>query len=149
MRNPPASQLFFKFVGTWKLIECVVTDAQGNSFYPWGHDAIGYLIYTAEGIMAVQIMRKKRKLFDEKNILQATAQEGQALVQDYNAYFGHFEIDEVNTTIIHIIEGHLNPNMIGGQNIRTYNFYDNKLSLVTQGEANVKKLIWERLKVLS
>lgn len=135
-----------KFVGTWKLISCTETDPKGKTFYPWGQDAIGYLIYTAEGIMAVQIMRKNRNPFSGNDITQATPQEGQQLAKDYNAYFGPFKVDETNKTVIHTVQGHLNPNMIGKNNIRVYKFYDDKLSLTTQG-SNIKEIIWQKVSI--
>lgn len=145
MRKNSKQEVLAKFIGTWKLLECVEVGANGESFYPWGKDAIGYIIYTTEGVMAVQIMRKNRKLFSGKDITQALPEEGQALAKDYNAYFGHFDIDENNETVIHHIEGHLYPNLISKDNIRRYHFYENKLSLITEGGNVLRKLIWEKL----
>jgi len=145
MKHTFSEQIFLKFIGTWKLVECVEIGSTGEAFYPWGDDAIGYIIYTLEGVVAVQIMRKSRTLFNEKDITKATPQEGRELTRDYNAYFGHFEIDEAQSTVIHHVEGHLYPNLIGKNNIRIYNFYDNKLSLTTEGGNVFRKLIWERV----
>jgi hypothetical protein len=132
-----------QFIGTWKLIECFETDSKGNISYPWGQDALGYIIYTVERIMAVQIMRKNRNLFKQ----DAPLHEREVFLKDYNAYFGTFEIDETNETIIHTIQGHLNPNLIGKKNVRTYKFYDNKLSLTAQNKTTQEKLLWQRLHV--
>lgn len=132
MLNPPVNGVFCKFVGTWKLIDCIETDSNGAIFYPWGQDALGYLVYTLESIMAVQIMRKTRKLNGD-------------LLQDYNAYFGRFEIDETNKTVIHSLEGNLNPAMVGKKKIRCYRLYDDRLSLVTQKEVVSRELIWQKV----
>lgn len=145
MQKPPTNQTFFKFVGTWRLVECVEMDAKGTISYPWGQDAIGYLIYTLEGIMAVQIMRKNRKLFRGKGTTQATSQERQSIVKDYNAYFGEFEVDEANKVVIHRLEGNVDPNQIGKKKTRMYSFYDNKLSLTTQGEIISRKITWQKV----
>jgi hypothetical protein len=134
-----------KFIGAWRLIKCTETNSKGEVFYPWGEDAIGYIIYTQEAVIAVQIMRQHRKSFDGNDITQATSQEGQQLVKDYNAYFGHFEIDETTKIVTHHIEGHLFPNLIGKNNVRTYNFYDNKVSLTTIGNNVHRELLWEKL----
>jgi hypothetical protein len=132
--SPLKNQIFTMFVGTWTLVECIQIDAQGNRSYPWGKDALGYIIYTVDNIMAVQIMRKERSPLGAQDI-----------TKDYNAYFGHFDIDETNKTVIHMVEGHLKPELVGKKSIRLYHFYDDKLSLTTQGEATVKKLIWQKL----
>jgi hypothetical protein len=145
MQKYAKNQTLTKFIGTWKLLECIEIKNGGDFFYPWGKDAIGYIIYTVEGVIAVQIMRQNRQLFNGKDITEATPDEGQALTKDYNAYFGHFEIDEAKKTVIHHIEGHLYPNLIGKNNIRSYHFYDNKLALTTEGGNVLRKLVWEKL----
>jgi hypothetical protein len=132
------NQIFGKFIGTWKLVECIETDQQGNIRYPWGKDAIGYIIYTIERIMAVQIMRTQRGPF----LPSASAQ---MLLDDYNAYFGTFEIDEKNSTVIHHVQGHLNPSMVGKKNIREYQFEHDKLHLTTVGNGPTKKLTWQKI----
>lgn len=139
------NKLFCTFIGTWQLVACTETDAKGTITYPWGMEAIGYLIYTKEGMMAVQIMRKNRMPFSTDNLMLITAKEAQALAKDYNAYSGTFEIDEAQGVVIHNVQTHLNPNIVGKKNIRKYAFYDDKLELTTQGSSNVKKLIWQRL----
>lgn len=145
MQKPLANQIFYKFIGTWKLIKCIEINSQGNQFYPWGEDAIGYISYSPAGIMAVQIMRRNRKLPNEKDITKEKFEQEYEIEKDYSAYFGPFEIDETNTTVIHIVEGHLNPSMIGKKNIRTYNFYDDILSLTTVGDIVPRNLIWQKV----
>lgn len=140
MQKPSENQIYKKFIGAWKLVQCVQTDENGNASYPWGQEALGYIIYTAEGVMSVQIMRKNRKSPSEQNVSSL-----QEIEKEYNAYFGRFEINETNQTVIHLIEGHLNPKFIGKQKIRTYNFYDNKLSLTSQGEIISINFIWQKV----
>ena len=144
MQRPHTNQIFYKFVGTWKLVERIETDSKGAISYPWGKDAIGYLIYTVETIMAVQIMPKNRELLHKNDTTQEASREGQVIAKDYIAYFGHFEIDETNQTVIHTLEGNLNPNFIGKKKIRTYNFYDDKLSLTPQEQPTLK-IVWQKL----
>jgi hypothetical protein len=145
MQKPTTNNAIDKFIGTWRLVKCTETKSKEDVFYPWGADAVGYIIYTAEGVMAVQIMRQQRKLFSGNDIRQAAAQDGQELIKDYNAYFGRFEVNEINQTVIHHIEGHLFPNLIGKDNIRNYRFYDNRLSLTTVGGNVSRELLWEKL----
>ena len=44
-------------VGTWKLVSFELRSTDGQVFYPLGTDALGYLIYSEDGYMAVAIMR--------------------------------------------------------------------------------------------
>jgi len=39
--------------GTWRLISFSVRDLEGRSTYPFGEDAENFIIYTADGSMAV------------------------------------------------------------------------------------------------
>src|SRR5882672_5916133 len=43
------------FVGTWHLVSSEFRRADGAVTYPIGKDAVGLLIYTAEGYMAAQL----------------------------------------------------------------------------------------------
>lgn len=47
-----------KIIGTWKLVHSVEIESSGNKRYPFGDDAIGYIMYDALGVMTVQICRK-------------------------------------------------------------------------------------------
>lgn len=132
------NETFCRFVGTWKLVECIETDPQGNNIYPWGRDAIGYLIYTAEHIMSVQMMRKKR---DITGVPQTCLD----ITKDYNAYFGRFEIDEALKTVTHVLEGNIDPQMIGIRKVRAYSFHEDKLALVTQKESLSIKITWQKV----
>ena len=50
-------------VGSWKLISLESRDANGSISYPWGKDALGYLMYNADGYMSVTVMSSKRPNF--------------------------------------------------------------------------------------
>lgn len=130
MTKPLEHQLYSKFIGTWKLLEALELNNQGDPWYPWGKDAQGCIIYTKEGMMAVQIIPQ------EPN---------QTPLPDHNIYFGPFELDETNNLVIHHIQAHINPAMVGKRNIRSYTFYDDKLLLITQGEPTTRRLLWQKV----
>lgn len=44
-----------EIVGSWRLIDCVRTGADGAVSHPWGKDAVGLLIYAADGHMSAAI----------------------------------------------------------------------------------------------
>jgi len=133
-----------QFIGTWRLLECSQTNPDGSVLYMWGKDAIGYIIYTAEGVMSVQIMRGTRASFHSDNLLDATSEECASLPQNYNAYFGTFDVDENQQTVTHHVQGHLVPNLIGQDNVRRYHFEKNRL-LLTVLSGVKRDLLWEKI----
>jgi hypothetical protein len=45
------------FLGAWRLVHSVEYGPGGEKHYPFGEDAIGYIMYNESGVMAVQITR--------------------------------------------------------------------------------------------
>ena len=41
-----------RLIGTWKLVDFRLTDAEGNETHPWADGADGCLIYAADGYMS-------------------------------------------------------------------------------------------------
>lgn len=61
-------------------------------FYPYGKDAIGYLMYSQDGYMSVVIMTANRPRFAAEDILKRSAQEKAAVYETYFSYCGKYEI---------------------------------------------------------
>lgn len=133
-----------KFIGVWRLISCTQTNEDGTVLYPWGEDAIGYIMYSKENIMAVQIMRSHRNFFHVNDWSLASAEECSNLPKEYNAYFGTYDINQQSEVITHHIQGHLLPNLVGKKNIRKYQFNGNRL-LLTTVEGIKRDMMWERV----
>ena len=58
-----------RLVGSWRLISYEVRDTDGELVgYPLGEGATGSLIYTADGLMSVQVMRPDRPLYQAGGI---------------------------------------------------------------------------------
>ena len=132
-----------KIIGTWKLIHSFEIDAQGNKTYPFGDDAIGYIMYDEQGKMAVQICRKQRDLFKSTSFTSANENELINLPKDYLAYFGNYIIDTENEIVRHIIDGHLFPNTVGKNLDRKYHFFDDKMQLRPWDGTN-REILWQR-----
>lgn len=118
-----------KIIGTWKLVHSMVIEDSGEKRYPFGDDAIGYIMYDSFGKMAVQISRKKREVLEP---------------HDYLAYFGHYEIDTEKELVRHFVEGSLHLNYIGQTLERKYFFYDNKMSLKPV-DGKSREILWEKI----
>lgn len=132
-----------KIIGTWKLVYSVEIDSLGNKIYPFGDDAIGYIIYDELNKMAVQICRKERKLFNSSSFTKSSGDELSSLPMDYLAYFGNYKIDTHNKLVRHNVEGHLFPNYVGHVLERKYDFFDDKLSLKPYDGTN-REILWQK-----
>ena len=86
-------------LGTWRLVHSVEFGPGGEKRYPLGEDAIGCIIYTEAGVMAVQIGRRARAP------IWADAVDH----KDYLAYFGPYWLDTENALIHHQLEQQLFP----------------------------------------
>lgn len=115
------------FIGTWKLVSNMKKDGDIIS-YPYGKDAVGYIMYATNGYMSVQMMQQNRK----------TSMPG------YFAYFGRYEIDPKTNVIHHYLDGSLTPTEVGTDRQRRYHFIDNQLHLTPLEDAN-REIIWEKL----
>lgn len=133
-----------KIIGTWRLVYSVEIDESGNKHYPFGEEAIGYIIYDEQGKMAVQICRQERKLFSAKGFTKSNPEDLTQIPQDYLAYFGNYEIDIENKLIRHRVEGHIFPNYVGKILERKYHFYENKMSLKPWDGTN-REILWEKV----
>lgn len=133
-------------IGTWKLIYSIEIDSSGNKFYPFGEDAIGYIMYDESNKMAVQICRKERKLFSSKSFASSSSQELSLIPKDYLAYFGSYEIDTEKEIVRHFVDGHLFPNNVGQVLERKYHFFDNKMSLKPWNGTN-REILWEKINI--
>lgn len=124
------------FIGGWQLRSAIKTSKEGVALNTWGEEPIGYLIYTKEGVMSAQIMRRPRSQQYDKNI-----------TQEYLAYSGHYEIDEVNKIISHKVELSLCLGYIDTVRRRQYHFLNNnqlQLKALECVDADYK-LLWERI----
>ena len=63
------------FVGTWRLVSLESRTADGQISYPWGRDAVGYIMYTQGGYMSVSIMRSDRAKFASGDVRGASKEQ--------------------------------------------------------------------------
>ena len=75
-------------VGAWRLVSWENQAADGQVSYPMGTDALGYLLYTADGRFSVMISRAGRPGFAAGDLLGGTMQEQARAVEGFVAYGG-------------------------------------------------------------
>lgn len=100
-----------QFIGTWRLLSLEARTSTGDVSYPYGRDAVGYLLYTREGYMSVSIMQARRANFASLDDLAAAAAEKAAAFDSYSSYSGRYEVR--GQKVIHHVEISLFPNWSG------------------------------------
>ncbi|MCW2649171.1 MAG: hypothetical protein JWR32_147 [Mycobacterium sp.] len=88
-------------LGTWEPVSYTAQDDHGGPItYPLGPDALGLIMYTGDGYMSAQIMRRDRPAFDRPETAGGTPEQVEAAAVGYLAYSGPFEVDE-STGVLH------------------------------------------------
>ncbi|MEA5621831.1 lipocalin-like domain-containing protein [Nostoc sp. UHCC 0251] len=136
-----------QLVGTWRLLSYEIQDTEGQVSYPYGQDAIGYLVYTHDGFMSATLTNKQRPRFISEDPIGGSLEEKAQATQTYLAYCGRYEIQD--NQVVHHIEASLFPNWIGVDQQRFFEFEKDRLLLKTPpllvgGKRRVAYLIWER-----
>lgn len=139
-----------KFIGAWKLISAEFRSSDGKVIYPYGKDAVGLIIYNSAGQMSVHLMRTDRPAFASGDPLKGTAEEIKAAFEGYLGYFGTYEVNEQDGTVIHCVHGSSFPNWVGEDQKRYFQFTGSQLALKTPptpfgGVTIAGILIWERV----
>jgi hypothetical protein len=151
-KNMTTNQTDHRFIGTWILITSEFRTPAGKVTYPLGEKAIGILIYDSGGRMAAQLMRPDRPKFASGDMRGGTPEENKAAVEGYVAYFGRYEVNVMNGTILHHIEASLFPNWLGQDQVRFFEFSADAgmltlktLPLLSGGQEITGVLVWRRL----
>jgi hypothetical protein len=95
-------------LGTWQLVSFQAVDVDGTVAKPYGDNPLGYLVYTADGRVFVQVAARERlELFGRSahqgSVLLDTAKPNTPL--GAGSYCGTFEVRDGQA--IHHIEFHL------------------------------------------
>jgi hypothetical protein len=134
-----------ELVGTWALVSYLTEGPDGRIGRPYG-DAVGRLSYDARGNMAGHVMRPGRPAVVHRETGLAEVRTAYA---GYIAYFGTYEVNAARDTVVHHVQGALNPGWVGGHQVRTMRFDGGHLILSTdvpKGGAVVRHtLTWQRI----
>ena len=136
------------FIGAWRLLSFESRTPDGRVRYPLGKDAVGSIIYTADGRMSVAIMAAERPNFAANDVLGGTTQERAEATRRYLSYAGTYEIGDGE--IIHHVEISLFPNWVGDAQRRAFALEGDRLTLCAvqmtlAGVESRNYLVWERM----
>ena len=141
-QSSDATRVRQQLIGSYKLISYIAYDANGAATtLPY---SVGQISYDAAGRMSAQLMRSGRAKLTTPGAPEA---ERAAAFGTYIAYFGAYTIDADKHTVTHHVEGAMNPNMVGSNLVRHYEFSPDGKSLflsVKDGERVTGKLQWDR-----
>ena len=140
-----------RLVGSWRLISYEVRDSDGELVgYPLGEDATGSLIYTADGLMSVQVMQSGRPRYQAGGIGDGTDAESAAAARGYVAYAGPYRVER-DAVVVHEPDVSLFPNWVDTAVVREVVLAEPRLELTTPkplpfgGQELIAVLLWERV----
>jgi hypothetical protein len=131
-------------LGAWSLKECAEILPDGAKRFPFGDDALGQVVYTADGRMSAQLLRAGRAAFPSDDYRGAPVEIAAEAFQQYFGYFGRYEVDASAGTVTHFIEGAWLPNLENTAQVRTFRFEDAYLVLEAETPWGVIRNTWVR-----
>jgi Lipocalin-like domain len=135
-------------LGTWRLVSFEVRSEGGSIEYPFGREPVGYINYSAEGHMSVQLARADRANLAEDDWLTAPDAEIVEAARDYVGYAGTYELRDGE--VVHSVTVSLIPNWVGTQQVRRLAIDGDKITLSTPqisygGPSRIASLVWQRM----
>jgi hypothetical protein len=91
--NTDISKIEKRLLGAWTLIEWSGQPPDRPKTFPLGEDAAGQIVYSANGHVAAQFVRRRRRKFPSGDWRQASEEDGARAFKEYFGYFGTFSID--------------------------------------------------------
>jgi ketosteroid isomerase-like protein len=139
-------------IGAWRLVSVETLRPNGEVNHEWlGLSPDGLIIYDVTGHMSVQIMRDPRPTFAPGRDRPGTPDELKTAYDSYYAYFGTYEVNETESTVLHHVRGSLWPREVGTDYKRHAALSGDRLTLTTTpfqaaGEQRRNRLTFERVR---
>lgn len=135
-------------IGTWRLISWENRSLDGRVSYPFGQDAVGYIMYNQDGYMFVAIMCPNRAHFASGDLLRESTQDKVEAAETYLSYCGRYEFQ--GGKVVHHVELSLFPNWIDVDQERLVELTGDRLTLSTrpmllEGMQQTAYLVWGRV----
>lgn len=142
-----------ELIGTWRLVEWCTQQENGTIGHPFGHDAIGLIVYTHDGHMSGQIMHAHRPAFSRPRTqaVEFDAGDPSELATAFNsflAYAGRWSIGRDGLLRHHVVVASI-PGWAATTLIRQVQLAGTRLVLTTlprtiDGVQQQGILRWER-----
>ena len=134
-------------LGAWSLVTWDIQyDDKRPVTYPYGADAQGLLIYSADGFMSVVISSARRPRLSTESVRKAPVEQKIDAFETYFSYAGRWELHA--DSVVHRLLFALNPNFIGTDQVRQLDLAGGRLTLSTtdevKGVGRLHRLVWRR-----
>lgn len=137
-------QVVDKLIGGWELVRWTTYHPDGTESIPFGEDAIGIIMYTADGHMSCHLSMANRSLYPEASLyVVPDAALGQAM-RTYSGYFGTFSVDALAGVVTHHVQGAWYPNFAAVDQPRRYGFDGDLLYLEAEVGGDLVRITWQR-----
>ncbi|WP_176594585.1 lipocalin-like domain-containing protein [Sphingobium sp. EM0848] len=133
-----------RFVGAWQLVLWTTHRADGTVEFPFGRDAIGQIMYSADGHMSCHLMMANRPPLGALNIYDVDDAVLGRAIRAYSGYFGTYAIDAAAGIVTHHVDGAWYPDWIGSQQPRHFRFEDDRLFLEAETGTDLVSIEWRR-----
>ena len=144
MKNADPDSVLEKLIGSWSLVSWESYSDDGSASYPLGADALGQLMYDADGHVSAQLVRANQQPFTSDDWREAKPDEMIAAWPNYFGYFGTFTIDADKAAVTHHIESGWFPNLVGTQQVRYHRFDGERLVLDADTAWDRVRIVWQR-----
>lgn len=134
-------------VGAWTLRDWRIEYDDGRVTRPFGADAAGQLLYSADGRMSAAVSARDRRRLGAANARDAADAEKVASFDSYFHYAGRWHLD--GDVVVHAVNQALNPNFVGTAQRRSVRLDGNNLELSAEeniGDDSLRRhvLEWRR-----
>ncbi len=137
-------------IGTWRLISWYNELEHGLKLYPLGPNATGYISYSVDGFIFVNIMSADRLSYAVNDPFGGSLEEDAAATKSHISYAGPFEYREGQ--VVHHVTVASCPNWVGSEQVRKVRFLDDNLELSAagarfQGQVVTAYVLWKKATV--
>lgn len=133
-----------KLVGGWELVRWTTYHPDGTESYPFGTDAIGIIMYSADGHMSCHLSMANRPLLDAPTIYHVSDEDLGKSLRAYTGYFGTFSVDAGAGVVTHHVTGAWYPNFASVDQPRRYGFDGDQLYLEADTGEDLVRITWRR-----
>ncbi|AMB98568.1 hypothetical protein AWM75_00530 [Aerococcus urinaehominis] len=130
-------------IGCWELVSYQSENEAGETIYPLGQDAQGYIMYTPDGYMSAQLMAPGRPAYASGDLHRGSQDEMAQAAAGYMAYTGPYDIDEDKQELTHHMTLSMNPTWLGQSQPRVVSL-EGDLLKIYNGLKPADQLVWRR-----
>lgn len=135
--------------GTW-MLESFIATGDDDTIHPMGKGATGFICYSDDGWMSVQIIKADRMRYTTPDVEGGTDVETLAAARSLFAYAGKYTVDEENAIVYHNLQFSLIPNWIGSTQKRYITRESDNILVLgsdpvrigTDGKKRISRLRW-------